>query len=145
MARTRMETQRPTDVPSVRTQDVIVHREYGNGEYNENSVTGESYETEGKSLFTSFIRSLWGGWGNNTVLQPPVDQNSPSTRSGATIVRSSGADAAKRTAKQYHDPEEGYKCPLCWDKKTDLSCLCCGHVFCTSYVSFSASVLRSTF
>lgn len=45
------------------------------------------------------------------------------------------------TAKQPGDsdgksqgPEDGSTCPLCLDKRTDLSCLRCGHVFCTVYV-----------
>lgn len=134
MARTSIETRLTTAVPIVQAPEALVHREHEHEGHNDHSASGETSELEGSS-FVSFFRSLWGGWGDNTGTQPPANQNSPSIRSVPTVGRSETA-AAERTIKQYqrrNDPEEGYSCPLCWDKKTHLSCLRCGHVFCTSY------------
>lgn len=137
LAQTMVETLLSTAVPTVQLPEPHVNRGEENEERNENSSTGETSESEG-SIFVSFFRSLWG-WSNNTETQPPGNQtrNSQSTQSVSTIRRSSETSATERSINQYkrdNDPEEGYKCPLCWDKKTHLSSLRCGHVFCTSYV-----------
>lgn len=62
--------------------------------------------------------------------------HSQSTRLVDTNLRTFGSTTAEHSGDedQSQGPEEGYSCPLCWDKRTDLSCLRCGHVFCTLYV-----------